>query len=163
MTLTRFFRDFGLYTAWLVAIVAMAGSLYFSEVRAFVPCTLCWYQRILMYPLVILLGIASYRQDKNVIPYALPFTLIGGGVAMFHYLEQKIPGFGAPEMCRAGVPCNVAYINWLGFITIPFLALTAFVLITTILAGVLFVSRQPQKGYTLGREEALDSSQSVAQ
>ena len=160
MTLTRFFRDFGLYAAWLVAIVAMAGSLYFSEVRAFVPCNLCWYQRVLMYPLVILLGIASYRQDRAVIPYALPFTLIGGGVAMFHYMEQKIPGFGAPAMCRVGVPCNVEYINWLGFITIPFLALTAFVLITTILAGVLFTSRQPRKGYTAGKD-ALDA-QSVA-
>ena len=161
--MTRFFRDFGLYAAWLVAITAMAGSLYFSEVRAFVPCTLCWYQRILMYPLVILLGIASYRQDKNVIPYALPFTLVGSGVALFHYLEQKIPGFGAPELCRAGVPCNVAYIDWLGFITIPFLAFTAFILITTILAGVLFASRLPQKGYTLPREDALDSTQGVAQ
>ena len=160
--MTRFFRDFGLYAAWLVAIVAMAGSLYFSEIRAFVPCTFCWYQRILMYPLVILLGIASYRGDKNIIPYALPFTLIGGGVALYHYMEQKIPGFGAPELCRAGVPCNVEYINWLGFITIPFLALTAFVLITTILAGALFASRQPQKGYTSTREDALDP-QSVAQ
>ena len=161
MTLTRFFRDFGLYAAWLVAIVAMAGSLYFSEVRAFVPCALCWYQRILMYPLVILLGVASYRQDRNVIPYALPFTVIGGGLALFHYMEQKIPGFGAPELCRVGVPCNIAYINWLGFITIPFLALTAFLLITTILAGVLFTSRQPKEAYTPTREETLDT-QSVA-
>lgn len=162
MTLTRFFRDFGLYAAWLVAIVATAGSLYFSDVRAFVPCSLCWYQRVLMYPLVILLGVASYRQDRGVIPYALPFTLLGSGLALFHYLEQKVPGFGAPDLCRVGVPCNIAYINWLGFITIPFLALTAFVIITTILAGVMFTSRQPRKGYTPSGDDPLEVSRRVA-
>jgi len=131
-----FFWDFGLYAAWLVAITATAGSLYFSEVRLFVPCSLCWYQRILMYPLVILLGIASYRQDREIVRYALPLSVLGGVVALFHYLEQKVPGFSAPSICRAGVPCTQEYINWLGFITIPFLALVAFTLITVLLLGV---------------------------
>jgi disulfide bond formation protein DsbB len=129
-------RAYGLYLAWVVAIVATAGSLYFSEVRLFVPCTLCWYQRILMYPLVILLGIASYRQDRGIVPYALPLSVLGAVVALFHYLEQKVPGFAAPTLCRVGVPCTQEYINWLGFITIPFLALTAFTLITLLLVGV---------------------------
>lgn len=131
-----FFSGFGLYSAWLVAIVATAGSLYFSEVRLFVPCSLCWYQRIMMYPLVILLGIASYRQDRGIVRYALPLTILGGTVSLFHYLEQKVPGFSAPSLCRMGVPCTEEYINWLGFITIPFLALTAFTLITVLLIGV---------------------------
>ena len=131
-----FFRGFGLYTAWLVAVVATAGSLYFSEVRLFVPCALCWYQRILMYPLVILLGIASYRQDRSIVGYALPLSVLGMGVSMFHYLEQKVPGFRPPSICRSGVPCSQEYINWLGFVTIPFLALIAFTLITVLLVGV---------------------------
>lgn len=136
-------RSLGLYAAWLVSIVATAGSLYFSEVRLFVPCSLCWYQRIMMYPLVILLGIASYRQDKGIIPYVLPLSLLGGSISLLHYLEQKVPGFGAPNLCRtSGVPCNTDYINWLGFITIPFLALIAFSLITLILSGVWWATRR---------------------
>lgn len=130
------FHSFGLYAAWLVAITATAGSLYFSEVRLFVPCSLCWYQRIFMYPLVILLGIASYRQDTGIVRYTLPLSVLGGTVSLFHYLEQKVPGFSAPTLCRAGVPCSQEYINWLGFITIPFLALVAFTLITLLLIGV---------------------------
>jgi disulfide bond formation protein DsbB len=133
-------RDYGLYFAWIIAIVATAGSLYFSEVRNFIPCTFCWYQRILMYPLVILFGIASYRGDKGVIAYSLPFSVIGIFIAGYHYLDQKIPTFGPPTACSAGVPCNMAYINWSGFITIPFLALTAFTLITVILAVMLTTS-----------------------
>ena len=132
----RGFRGFGLYAAWLVAVTATAGSLYFSEVRLFAPCALCWYQRILMYPLAILLGIASYRQDRGVVFYVLPLSVLGGAVSLFHYLEQKVPGFSTPSVCRLGVPCTQEYINWLGFITIPFLALIAFILITIVLIGV---------------------------
>jgi disulfide bond formation protein DsbB len=139
---TAHLRTYGLYSAWLVALVATGGSLYFSEVRLFTPCSLCWYQRIMMYPLVILLGIASYRQDKRIIPYVLPMALLGGSISLFHYLEQKVPGFGAPALCRTGgVPCNTDYINWLGFITIPFLALTAFTLITLLLLGTRLAQR----------------------
>ena len=123
----------GLYLAWLTALVATSGSLYFSEVRHFVPCTLCWYQRILMYPLVIVLGIASYDQDRAVVRYALPLSVLGMVVALYHVLEQNIPGFGSAALCRAGVPCNLRYIDWLGFITIPVLSLTAFTMITVFL------------------------------
>lgn len=125
-----------LYPAWLVATVAMLGSLYFSDVRLFVPCTLCWYQRILMYPLVLILGIASYKQDTSVTRYALPLSLIGTLVAGFHYLEQKVPWISSSAVCRSGVPCDVQYINWLGFITIPFLSLVAFATITVLLIMV---------------------------
>ena len=123
-----------LYFAWLVAIVATLGSLYFSEVRHFVPCTLCWYQRILMYPLVVLLGIAGWRLDRSIRAYVLPLSVLGMAVATFHYLEQMVPGFGAEALCSSGVPCSGRYIEWLGFVTIPFLALVAFTLITVSLA-----------------------------
>lgn len=125
--------SYGLYFAWIVAIVATAGSLYFSEGLHFIPCKLCWFQRIFMYPLVILLGIASYRSDVRMRGYVLPLTVIGGSISLYHYLEQKVPGFGSPQICTGGVPCTTQYINWLGFITIPLLALTAFTLITIFL------------------------------
>jgi disulfide bond formation protein DsbB len=124
----------GLYLAWLTSLVATSGSLYLSEVRHFVPCTLCWYQRILMYPLIILLGIASYRQDRAIVRYTVPLSVLGIVVALYHVLEQNIPGFGSAALCRAGVPCSLRYINALGFITIPVLSLTAFTLITLFLA-----------------------------
>ena len=141
MTRTRAGVALGLYAAWLVAIVATLGSLYFSEVRLFVPCTLCWYQRILMYPLVLLLGVAAWRDDAGIVRYTLPLALLGAAVAAFHLLEQKIAGFGFPEACRGGVPCNVAYIDWFGFVTIPTLSLTAFLLISAALLQVARASR----------------------
>ena len=133
----------GLYAAWLVALVATLGSLWFSEVRLFVPCTLCWYQRILMYPLAVILAIAAWRTDRGIVRYALPLSLFGAVVAGYHVLEQKIPGFGFPEACRGGVPCNVQYIDWLGFISIPVLSLTAFVLISVALI-VVAARRDPR-------------------
>lgn len=122
-----------LYPAWIIAIVAMAGSLYFSEVRLFVPCVLCWYQRILMYPLTLILGVATYRQDGRAFAYSLPLAVLGMLVALYHVLHQKIPGFGSAAVCRSGVACDTQYINWLGFISIPVLSLTAFTAITVLL------------------------------
>ncbi|SDX03912.1 disulfide bond formation protein DsbB [Marininema mesophilum] len=126
-------RQYCLYLAWLVALIALGGSLYFSEVASFVPCKLCWIQRIFMYPLALILGIASYRGDRGIISYTLPMSIIGGFVSLFHYLEQKVPGLAAMAPCTEGVPCSQDYINWLGFITIPLLALVAFVLISVLL------------------------------
>ncbi len=137
-------RSHGLFLAWVVALTATLGSLYFSEVRGFIPCALCWYQRALMYPLVILLGVASHLEDKSVIRYTLPLSVLGGGVALYHYLIQKVPGMTGLGTCGVGVPCNAQYIDWLGFITIPFLALTAFTLISGLL---LYVA-----GVTAGKE-----------
>ncbi|WP_368502865.1 disulfide oxidoreductase (plasmid) [Alkalihalophilus sp. As8PL] len=122
-----------LYIAWLIAVMATLGSLYFSEIRLFVPCELCWYQRIVMYPLSILLGIAAYYNDLKIKRYVLPIAIMGGVISLYHYLIQKIPSFGSIKPCAEGVPCNVQYINWLGFITIPFLALTAFTIISVLL------------------------------
>lgn len=122
-------RQFSLYAAWLISVVATLGSLYFSGIRGFIPCELCWYQRILMYPLSLILGIATFQNDQSVKKYVLPLAGIGWFISLFHYLEQKVPGFAAIKPCANGVPCSAEYINWLGFITIPFLALTAFTLI----------------------------------
>ncbi len=119
-----------LYFAWLVSVFATLGSLYFSEIKGFIPCDLCWFQRIFMYPLVVILGIGTFQSDISVKKFVLPLSIVGGLISFFHYLEQKIPGFGGIKPCVSGVPCSAEYINWFGFITIPFLALTAFTLIT---------------------------------
>jgi disulfide bond formation protein DsbB len=126
-------REKTIYLAWIVTLVATLGSLYFSEIRGFIPCELCWYQRILMYPLSILLGMAAFRQDGAIRKYILSLSIIGGLISTFHYLQQKIPGFTTIKPCTNGIPCSAQYINWLGFITIPFLALTAFVLVTILM------------------------------
>lgn len=124
----RIIEKNGLLFSWIVSIVATLGSLYFSEIRGFIPCEFCWYQRILMYPLSIILGIATFKKNVGIKIYILPMTIIGACISTIHYLQQKIGIFG--DSCSVGVPCSVQYINWLGFITIPFLALVAFLLIT---------------------------------
>lgn len=119
-----------LYIALLAAWIAMCGSLYFSEVIGFIPCTFCWYQRILMYPLTIVIAVGILRRDRHLPLYVLPLSVVGIGVATYHYLLQKTDLFSELSTCQVGVPCSGVWINWLGFITIPFLALIAFFIIT---------------------------------
>lgn len=126
-------RQHSLYLAWLIAVVATLGSLYFSEIRGFIPCEYCWYQRILMYPLSVILGIAAFFDEHTIRKYVLPLSIVGMCVSTYHYMLQKVPGLAELKPCTQGVPCSAQYINWFGFITIPFLALTAFTLITLIL------------------------------
>lgn len=118
------------YTAALiVSIAATVGSLFYSEVMNFVPCSLCWYQRIFMYPLPIILGIAVYYNEAVIKKYILSVAAIGWLIALYHVLLQKVPALKATEPCKQGIPCSVDYVNYLGFITIPMLSLTAFTLI----------------------------------
>jgi disulfide bond formation protein DsbB len=119
-----------LYVALLAAWIALCGSLYFSEVAGYIPCTFCWYQRILMYPLAIILPVGLLRHDRHLPLYVLPFSVVGIGVSTYHYLLQKTTLFSELASCQMGVPCSGIWINWLGFITIPFLALIAFFVIT---------------------------------
>lgn len=127
---------FPLYLAWLQSVVAMVGSLFFSEVLHFPPCVLCWYQRICMYPLVLLFTIGILRKEKNVIWYAMPLALIGWGIALFHNLlyYKILPESAAP--CIAGVSCTTKFIQWFGFITIPLLSFVAFTIILICMAWV---------------------------
>jgi len=115
--------------AWLVALVATLGSLYYSEVRNFIPCTLCWYQRIAMYPLVFILGIATWRNDAQIRPYALTLSLLGLFWSGYHLLELWMPGL-APSVCKGPIPCNVEYMP---SFPIPLQAAIAFLLISVAL------------------------------
>ncbi|MEK3724314.1 disulfide oxidoreductase [Paenibacillus sp. FSL H8-0034] len=128
----RFIKENGLHMSWIVAVMAMFGSLYFSEILNYLPCKLCWYQRILMYPLAIILGIAAVRKDTKQFIYVLPLSIWGMGISLYHILMQKTSWFKEAATTCGPVPCDVDYINWLGFITIPVLAFMAFTLITII-------------------------------
>lgn len=118
--------------ALAVAAAATLGSLYYSEVAGFVPCTLCWYQRILMYPLTLVTLVGFIKQDEYLPAYVLPLSIIGMAVSGYHVLVQH-GVFGHPAACAVGIPCSLRYVNYLGFITIPLLAFTAFTLITAVM------------------------------
>lgn len=126
---TKKYIENHLFIAWAASFVSMLGSLYFSEIMKFIPCDLCWYQRILMYPLVVILGLAIYRKDYQIAFYSMILSAIGGTISIYHYAVQKIDFVGTYSASCGIVPCTGEYINWLGFITIPFLALIGFTII----------------------------------
>jgi len=124
------------HVALLAAMLATGGSLFFSQVLGWLPCELCWFQRILMYPLSLILAVGILRNDRGVFWYGLPLSLTGMAVSLYHYLEvlQVIP----PSPCQGGVPCSIDYINMVGplsFIKVPFLALMAFTIISVMLGN----------------------------
>lgn len=134
-------HNYGYHLALGPALAALLGSLYYSEIAGFVPCTLCWYQRILMYPLTVIIVVGIIQHDEYLPTYVLPFSIIGVGVSGYHYLIQW-GVFAHPTTCAAGIPCDMRWVNYLGFISIPFMALTAFVLITGAMAATQWASRQ---------------------
>jgi disulfide bond formation protein DsbB len=131
-----------LFAVWLISLVAMLGSLFFSEVMRLPPCVLCWYQRIFMYPLVVVATVGLLWRDPGALRYAWPLALGGLAVAVYHNLlyYHLIPESITP--CTTGVSCTSRQIEWLGFITIPLLSLAAF----TLIAAGLFVCQQRLKG-----------------
>ena len=144
MKTIQFFQNYGLPLAFGPALAAIIGSLYYSEIAGFIPCTLCWYQRILMYPLNVIILVGLLSEDRYLPRYVLPLSLTGILVSSYHYLLQ-IGVVGSTAVCRAGVPCNVRYINYAGFITIPFLALTAFVLISLCMAAGVWANARGEE------------------
>jgi disulfide bond formation protein DsbB len=122
-----------LAACFVVALLATAGSLYFSEVAGFQPCTLCWYQRIAMYPLVVVFGIAAAYRDRGVDRYAVAIAGIGAAISAYHVLLEVFPGLDTGA-CSATVPCTLVWFREFGYISLPVLALTAFLLILTLLS-----------------------------
>lgn len=122
-----------LFTAWMVALLATAGSLFFSYVMEFAPCVLCWYQRIFLFPLVVVLARGLFPFDRGAVKFALPLAALGWVVAAFHNLvyEGIVPESLQP--CAKGVSCTEEYLNLFGLFSIPALSLVAF----TTLAGIL--------------------------
>ena len=121
------------YVAWAQALVATTGSLFFSEILGYPPCLLCWFQRVAMYPLVVILAVGILRRDQGVHLTVLPLSVIGLAIALYHNLLYIGVVPEAVSACRAGVSCTTRFFEWFGFITIPFLSLTAFTVITILM------------------------------
>jgi disulfide bond formation protein DsbB len=128
-----------LYIALLQATITTLGSLYFSEIRDFPPCVLCWYQRVFMFPLVILIIVGILRKDRGLWLYVLPVSIVGWCIALYHNLLywKILPESIQP--CTLGISCTSVYIEWFGFVTIPFLSLAAF---TVIIISMLILKKE---------------------
>lgn len=133
---------FGLYMALSAAWIATCGSLFMSEAMGWTPCLWCWYQRILMYPIAVILPIGLVRRDRNIAVYSLALSVIGICASTYHILLQKVPFIARFETCIIGVPCSADYLNWFGFVTIPMLAWVAF---AAIIIGSLLALRANRK------------------
>jgi disulfide bond formation protein DsbB len=118
--------------AWLVAAVAMSGSLYFSEVAGFTPCRLCWAQRACMYPLVAILAVAGLTRSRAWRAIALALATVGAGIAVYHVLVERFPSLESGT-CDPANPCSLVWFERFGFVTLPFMALSGFALIAALL------------------------------
>ncbi len=135
-------RRNALWLALAVAVFTTLGSLYLSEIAHFVPCPLCWYQRICMYPLAVALLVGGLRRDREVWAYVLPPAVIGAAFAIYHTQLQAFPA-QSHLFCVINDPCTVRYIWEFGFVSIPFMSLAAF---SFIIAMMLLVrSDQPDE------------------
>ncbi len=122
-----------IFLCFLVASIATIGSLFFSEIMHFVPCSMCWYQRIFMYPLVLIFLVNLLYPDDKVFKYAIALVVTGLFFSIYHNLLMFdiIPKSIVP--CVSGVPCSTEYINWFGFITIPLLSFMAYFMLFILL------------------------------
>ncbi|MEO5975412.1 MAG: disulfide oxidoreductase [Ilumatobacteraceae bacterium] len=111
-----------------IATTCMLGSLYFSEIVNYVPCRLCWYQRIMMYPLAVILIVAAIRRDSKIGWYAVPLATIGGTISTYHWLLERFPNLDSGA-CEVTVPCEFVWFENFGFVTLPFMAFTGFLAI----------------------------------
>jgi len=127
--------------ALLISAVATAGSLYLSEVAHFVPCKLCWYQRIAMYPLPVILGSAVLLRRRDVHVYVIPVAALGSVVSIYHILVERFPRLES-SVCDTSNPCTVIWTRHFGFETIPTMALTAFAFIIAALSIGVASDRQ---------------------
>lgn len=122
------------FGAWLIAAGSKLGALFFSEVMQIPACVLCWYQRVFLFPLALLLPIGLFPFDPTVVRYGLPLAAIGWLIAVFHLLLQAGVVPEGLKPCTQGVPCSDNIVEWFGFVTIPLLSFAAFSMIIALLA-----------------------------
>lgn len=120
--------EIALPLAAIVGLVAVLGSLYYSEVEHFIPCKLCWYQRIAMYPMPVILAIAAWRRDRSVRAYVIPLAAIGAAFAIYHYQLERFPDQSS-GFCTVEAPCTIVWVWMFHFISLPLMALSGFALI----------------------------------
>lgn len=121
-----------IWLAWTVALVSTVGSLIYSEVIHFEPCRLCWFQRIAMYPLAVILLVGAIRREWQVKYYGLPLSLVGLAISIYHYLVQAFPSMEGGA-CDPANPCSARYVDLFGFVSIPFMAGAGFIVISVLL------------------------------
>src|SRR5699024_3580131 len=121
-----------IYFIWIQSLLATGGSLYYSEIVGYVPCELCWIQRIFMYPLVIICAAAIVKKDVRIAYAGIFLSVIGFCISVYHYSLQKLEALQSAGSFCGEVPCTLQYVNYFGFITIPFLAGLAFLVITVL-------------------------------
>ena len=139
-------RHYSLYLAWLLSCAAMLGSLYYSDIRHIEPCVLCWYQRICIYPLAVILGMATFTGNRTVVPYSMPLALLGIIVAGYQVLIQEVPAWKIINPCGNGPDCGEIIPIGLGPITIPMLSLLAFIAVVFLL--IVGWPRRPKPAQT---------------
>ena len=120
--------------AWVIAAVTTVGSLYYSKVQGYPPCELCWYQRIAVYPFTVILAIAAWRRDAAIRIYAIPVLAIGAVIAGYNHWIQAYPPESGSAFCTADTPCTARYVWEFGFVSLPFMALSACVFMIVLLA-----------------------------
>ena len=131
-----------LFLCWLIVSISTMGSLFFSHVMNFAPCVLCWYQRICLFPLILILAVGLFPLDKNVVKFALPLAIAGWLTAFYHNLLYSGIISKNIQPCSQGVSCTEKYIDLFGFLTIPMLSLLSF---STIIALLLVFNRRISK------------------
>lgn len=138
-------KKYGLHFVWIVSAAALLGSLYFSEILKLPPCVLCWYQRVTLYPMVVILAVGIIRRDWLVWMYALPLVLVGWLVSIYHNLLyfKILPETVAP--CLAGVSCTTKFLKVFGFLDIPLMSLIAFTAVLIVLAAYAWIERHEQR------------------
>ena len=120
---------------FLLSLSGFLGSLYFSEIVKYPPCALCWYQRICLYPLLVIFGVALWTEDRAYAKYAWPFALIGGAIAAYHNLLYYGIISEALAPCTKELSCSARQLELFGFVTIPLLSFLSFVS-TLVLLGL---------------------------
>lgn len=119
-----------LYLSWTVAFISVLGSFYFSHILGFAPCTLCWYQRGFMYSLLLVITVGILRRDPNLPYYALPLSIGGLLIGIYHNLLYYGVIKETLGPCTLGISCVTKYIEWFNFVSIPLLSLISFIIIT---------------------------------
>ena len=141
--ISDFFAKNSIKFAFVVALIATLGSLFYSNYAGFVPCVLCWFQRIFMYPEAIILGLSLLKKDRKIVSYALLLSLVGLVISIYHnYIYFN--GLHT-TVCTTAESCITPYVTEFGYITIPMMALTAFALISLLLIFTAFYEKQRQQ------------------
>ncbi len=142
--LVNFISKKGFLLAFVVALVSTLGSLTYSDIIGYEPCKLCWLQRILMYPQVIILGMVLFKKDYRIADYPIVLSIIGAVLAGYHYLLQIGVAPALPcSTVRYSAPCSQRFVLQYGYITIPMMAVSAFILIALLLYSRQLYSKPP--------------------